>query len=178
VLEPDSRSRFSKYVTSDQGLLSLRPEAVQSVDVDTFMRHVAAGQRAEQLGDLELARIEYEHLTTGEFLTDDPYEEWTIPRRERVRRLFHSAQEKLARWRMDGGEHEVAVAHLQRILADDPAREDVHVLLMRCLSRSGRRREALAQYTVCRRALREELDFEPAPETQGVYDSLLSGQAI
>ncbi len=178
ALEPDSHSRFSKYVTSDQGLLSLRPEAVQSVDLDTFMRHVAAGQRAEQLGDLELARIEYEHLTTGEFLTDDPYEEWTIPRRERVRRLFHSAQEKLARWRMDGGEHEVAVAHLQRILADDPAREDVHVLLMRCLSRSGRRREALAQYTVCRRALREELDFEPAPETQGVYDSLLSGQAI
>ena len=46
---------------------------------------------------------------------------------------------------------------------------------MRLLARDGQRGAALAQYEICRRALREELDVAPGPETEQVMASIRDG---
>ena len=43
------------------------------------------------------------------------------------------------------------------------------------LWKEGRRDEAIRQFEVCRRILREELVVEPATETQTLYKAMLEG---
>ena len=68
----------------------------------------------------------------------------------------YSAAEIWPRW----------IAWLRRGLLADPLREDLHQVLIRALITLGRRPEALAQYDVCVRLLRDELAAEPLPETR------------
>ena len=50
--------------------------------------------------------------------------------------------------------------------------------MMVFLARSGQRHVALAQYDICQRVLREELDAEPADETVAVYEELKRGSIV
>jgi DNA-binding SARP family transcriptional activator len=61
------------------------------------------------------------------------------------------------------------------VLRQDPCREDVHRLIMRCQARFGRTSEALRQYERCRRALRETLGLEPSAPTQALARALREG---
>jgi hypothetical protein len=51
-------------------------------------------------------------------------------------------------------------------------------MLMVFLARSGQRHVALAQFEICRRFLREELECDPSAETVAVYDELKNGGMV
>ena len=85
---------------------------------------------------------------------------------------------RLATARMNARDWEGAAARIQKVIDEDPTHEDANALLMRCLARLGRRREALALYAACRRALREELQVEPMAEMKALYDRLSAGETI
>jgi LuxR family transcriptional regulator, maltose regulon positive regulatory protein len=181
VLDPGLADRRMGCIVATGGLVRLSPDRIDFIDVDRYMAHVDAALRAERQGDGPLAEREHEAaevLYCGDFLQDDPYEEWTIPRRDQMRSLHLVQLEKVAKARMEAGDHEYAIAHLKRVVAEDPAREDAHQLLMQCLSRAGRRSDALAQYSTCRRALKEELGVSPMEETRSLYDRLCAGDRI
>ena len=61
----------------------------------------------------------------------------------------------------------------QRILREDPFREDVHCHLMRAHAAQGNRVAVREQYETLRKLLRKELGVEPAAETQRIYKELL-----
>lgn len=61
-----------------------------------------------------------------------------------------------------------AVALIERMLAIDPLREDVHRRLMLAFAQSGRPAEALRHYASTRDLLRRELDVGPAAETEAL----------
>jgi DNA-binding SARP family transcriptional activator len=60
----------------------------------------------------------------------------------------------------------------QRILVDDPCREDAHRLVMRCYVRQGVRSLALRQYRLCETILRKEFDTVPEPATTHLFDQV------
>ena len=66
-------------------------------------------------------------------------------------------------------EYGQAIAVAQRMLLIDPANEHAHQHLMFCYVASGDRPAALRQYELCERALADELDAEPMPETIALY---------
>ena len=65
-----------------------------------------------------------------------------------------------------------AVEWYRRALDADELREDVHRRIMQCYSQSGQRSKALAQYTRCVETLRDQLNLEPAMETQQLYERI------
>ncbi len=69
-----------------------------------------------------------------------------------------------------------AEAFVRRQLALEPWREEAHRDLMRLLAALGQRSAALAQYEVCRRVLRQELDAEPDRATVSLYEQLRDGR--
>jgi DNA-binding SARP family transcriptional activator len=66
-----------------------------------------------------------------------------------------------------------AISELRRLSAARPLREQLHVLLMLALHRSGRRAEALAAYKAAREVLIKELGSEPAAELQQLHQQIL-----
>jgi tetratricopeptide (TPR) repeat protein len=66
------------------------------------------------------------------------------------------------------------VGDLRRLVAEHPAQERLHGLLMRALYREGRPADALAAYAAARRYLRDELGMEPSEPLRGIQQRVLA----
>ncbi len=151
------------------------------VDVEVFEEQLKAAH--QHLASAELARAEeaFEAATwlyQGEFLADDPYEEWAIVTREHLRLCYLDALDRLGALRLDIGDYTGCVAVCLKLLARDSCREDAHCRLMRCYSRQGQVQLALRQFHSCAAALRTELDVAPAPATTELFDCLRRREVI
>ncbi|MBM4429617.1 MAG: tetratricopeptide repeat protein, partial [Chloroflexi bacterium] len=114
-----------------------------------------------------------EGFTVGDSVA---FEEWLVLRRDELLTQVNSALQRLAEAHECAGDLARAVACLRRQLQLAPWQEEAHRELMRLLALSDQRSAALAQYEVCKRALREELDVEPDAETTALAAHIREGQ--
>lgn len=98
---------------------------------------------------------------------------WLVGERERLHARWRDALSTRAGAAEAAGHHDVAVAALERLLADDPLQEHHHRWLMRVLAAGGRREAALQQFEQCRRLLADELGLQPMPETLALARALV-----
>jgi DNA-binding SARP family transcriptional activator len=153
----------------------LNPELTIWLDVTEFEHHVDNGRQHERDGIFATAVASYEQaasLYQGDFLADDPYEDWPMLRREQLRLAYLDMLERLGQIYFSQGQYGACAALCQRILARDNCREDAHCRLMRCYSRQGQPHLALRQYQACVKALNDELGVEPLPATVRLADEI------
>lgn len=121
-------------------------------------------------------------LYAGDFLagfhvTSAPqFELWAALERARLHDAMAHTLLALIDWHTKAGDSVSALDLANRLLSLDPASEAGHRLKMDLLARMGRRSAALAQFEICTRALREDLDVSPAPETTALYELILAGK--
>jgi len=142
------------------------------LDVDAFDGRVESGRRFEDLGDVDQAIRDYEFaggLYRGEFMAEDPYEDWAALIRERLRLAHLDVFGRLSNLYFEAGHYTACASLCQRIIEKDPCREDAHRRLMRCYSRQGQPHLALMQYRACARALADELGVETDPSTAELH---------
>jgi predicted ATPase/DNA-binding SARP family transcriptional activator len=166
--------------------LRFRPEGA-AVDVARFEELVAActghahADAARCPACLERLRAAAA-LYRGEFLQvlsleqSQPFEEWTLFRREQLHQAALEALHTLARGHEARGEFEAMRRCAVRQLALDPYREEAHRQAIGALASAGQHREALAQYAACRRVLAAELGVEPATETEALAERIRTGR--
>jgi DNA-binding SARP family transcriptional activator len=151
------------------------------VDVEVFEEQLKAAHQHLASAELTKAEEAFEAATwlyQGEFLADDPYEEWAIVTREHLRLCYLDALDRLGALRLNSGDYPGCIAVCLKLLARDSCREDAHCRLMRCYSRQGQVQLALRQYHSCAAALRTELDVAPASATTELFDCLRRREVI
>ncbi len=165
-------------VGSHDDLVSLDPSDFVWVDAEHLDRRA---QRAAQLtaegrsGEALEAYRDAGSLYAGEFLEDEPYVDWCLFERERLKEVYLNILRQTASLLVDVGEVEEAIECHRKALQVDRGREEVHRLLIGLLWKAGRRDEAIRQYERCRRVLWEELEAEPAPETEAARLAMREG---
>jgi DNA-binding SARP family transcriptional activator len=142
--------------------LQWRPGAPLWLDVEHFEQALAAG------------RLEEAVETYAGDLLEGHYDEWLVGERERLAALHLDALEELARTYQRDRRWPEAIRCAERLVADDPLREESHRLLMRLCRASGDRARAVRAYHACAAALERELGIEPSPETHVLYESLVA----
>lgn len=145
------------------------------LDVDEFDSRIQSGRRLEAAGHIEQAARDYEYvegLYRGEFMADDPYEDWAALTRERLRLAYLEALGRLSHLYFDVGQYTACANLCQRMIEKDPCREDAHRRLMRCYSRQSQPHLALIQYRSCVRALSDELGVSVEPATARLHDQI------
>jgi DNA-binding SARP family transcriptional activator len=151
-----------------------------SVDAEDFERAAARGRAADAAGDTEAA---LRHLTAadtlygGDFLADEPYAEWAIARRERLREDHIDVLSRLGRLHEDAARLEIAVRYSKRILQIDPYLEPSYRNLMRQLKDLGDHAGVVRAYLRCEQAMRDGFDSEVTSETRGLARRLLGTSA-
>jgi DNA-binding SARP family transcriptional activator len=151
------------------------------VDVEDFEEQLKAAHQYFASAEPEKAKAAFEAATwlyQGEFLADDPYEEWAIVMREHLRLCYLEALDRLGALRLNSDDYAGCVAACLKLLSYDNCREDAHCRLMRCYSRQGQVQLALRQYHSCVAALRTELNVAPAPATTELFDRLRRREVI
>jgi DNA-binding SARP family transcriptional activator len=136
--------------------VALFPSAEVTVDVDEFEQ---LATRALDVNDREAVEPALERYG-GVLLPADPYEEWTVARREHARRRHMELLRRARRW--------------EALLVEDAADEEAHLALMRASLEAGDRRAALRQYERMDRALRDELGMTPSAAATRLRDEIVA----
>ena len=162
VLDPDRRHPSDRFVMADKHVVAL---ADLPVDVEEFLAATAAGldrfargERAEALPLLAAAETAF----TGDFLEDDPYEDWAVSLREEARAAYLAVARTLARAAAEAAEHDQAVRYHLRVLERDAYDEEAHLGLVATLAAAGRHGEARRRYRIYGEQM-GELGVEAAP---------------
>lgn len=139
---------------------------VEDVQVDL---HVAVA-RAQELIDNRHPRSELPETLRllRQDLLCDWSEDWITIEQERFRQLRLHGLEALSELLTRSGRHAQAVDVGLEAMACDPLRESAHRLLMSAYLAEGNRKEAINQFHLCARLLRDELGLNPSAEMTGL----------
>jgi len=151
----------------------LNVEAGIAVDITAFEVLARQGNQAWQTGQWSAASHCYRDgvkLYRGDLhaCTDDS----AIVERERLRNSYLVMLARLADVARRGNDYSSALEYASLVLMYDAGREDAHRTLMSCYAALGQRVQAMRQYLLCVRLLRETFDAVPEPATRALYDRL------
>ncbi len=151
--------------------------APQDTDAQLFETMVRDGRRTFSSGDAEgAARAlgEALELWHGKPLADVPATALVEAEADRLAALRLDAVELRITAELACGGYAQAVPELRRLLADNPLREALWLLLMQALDGAGRHAEALEVYGQARAAIADELGVDPGPELRQFHARLLA----
>lgn len=155
------------WVIADAETVRWNPQAPARLDVAEFER--LAG-RAE-------THAEAVELYKGDLL-ETLYDEWLFPERDRLRNLYVAVLGELLLQCRGARDYGRAAIYAQRILANDPWREDTVRQLMAVRYESGDRAGSLDVYRQFEHRLREEMSVEPMPETIALRDIVFRNEPV
>ena len=170
TLEPDLPCRMpSAYLSSNDGRYALTLGKDGFFDVAEFARNFYIATELDHAGDGAGAASAYRtaiNLYRGDFLEDEPYAEWALRRRERLRERFARALIRVCEFQLANGDVAEATDLAVRTLETDPAHEPAYRLIIACYARSGQWGRAKVLYERYCAAMREyDLPTPPSLRT-------------
>jgi DNA-binding SARP family transcriptional activator len=169
------RSTLWRVQTRAQGLLDSRDRRLKlepSVRVDLRVaervarRILASSTAHEPPPDL--------NLFASDLLPDWYHDDWVLLERERFRQLRLRALDTLCERHTRAGRLTEALEAGLLSLTGEPLRESAHRALVRVHLADGNAIEALRQYRLCQRLLREQLGIEPTQQMRDLIETLSS----
>ena len=113
-------------------------------------------------------------LFRGEPLAEFRYEAFASKEAARLEALRLAVLEEQIESELRRGRHEDVVPELERLIAENPFREDLRAQLMLALYRAGRQADALRAYQEARSVLVDELGVEPSAALQRLERQILN----
>ncbi|MBO9541611.1 hypothetical protein J7643_13570 [bacterium] len=175
ALEPERASGQAPRFIRREGLsYGLMTGADVWLDVAECERLLEAARATEAMGeDPSACYREALELYEGDFLQDFVhYDAWCEQERERLKDRYNEAALRLSRLLAERGDDAGSAHWCQRLLEKDRSVEEAYRLLMRAYYRQGDRAMALRTYDRCVAALAEELDVDPMPETEELFERI------
>lgn len=144
-----------------------------AVDITAFEAFARQGDRHWHAGAWPTAGSCYREaisLYRGDLraCTDDS----AVVERERLRASYLVMLGRLADIARRDHDYSSALEYASLVLKYDAGREDAHRTLMYCYAALDQRVQAMRQYLLCERLLRETFDAVPEPATRELYDRL------
>jgi DNA-binding SARP family transcriptional activator len=162
-------------------LWRVRREGAELVEADATQVRLGATVDVDVRRAIELSRgaidrpeaaARYLRENIAGELLPDWYEEWVDTERERLHQLRLHALEAAAERLMGVGEFGHAVDAGLAAIGSDPLRESAHRVLIKIYVAEGNRTEALRQYGLYRRRLKQEVGLEPSRQMEELVADL------
>ncbi|MCA9961011.1 MAG: tetratricopeptide repeat protein [Anaerolineales bacterium] len=155
---------------ADREWVTFAPQISVQLDVTCFEKclHDAA-TAADPVAGWETAVSLYQ----GELFTG-LYADWCLVERERLARLWLHTLGQLMEHHLQQHNYTAVAAIGERILQEDPLREEVHRALIHCYEQMGDYAQAIKQFHICSDLLMSELGVLPLPETIILYSNIIA----
>jgi DNA-binding SARP family transcriptional activator len=173
ILEPE-RNGKSSYIESIRGKYRFVFHPHFWYDAKSFEDLIIKARNSKRHEAISLYKDALS-LYRGDFMEEDPYEDWLTRRREYYRDLRMSALSSLSRLLIEEGVYDEINQLLSPVLSDDPLQEELQRLSMEASMLSGKYNEAVMVYLKFAKILDEELGLDPEPETTQLYIRALKG---
>lgn len=141
-------------------------------DAESFQREIMQAEETTGLSQkLDHYQAGLRHYR-GTYLPEIQ-ETWVVAERERLHRIYMESLLKVAEIYRALKQYDNALTYCKRALKEDTCLEAAHRLAMMIHNDLGNRAALARQYEDCRKALLEEIDAEPSPQTQELYEMLM-----
>ncbi|SDG06402.1 ATP-, maltotriose-and DNA-dependent transcriptional regulator MalT [Lentzea fradiae] len=153
VLSVPGLPEDAEPLVADRDTVSLDLSLIH-LDVAVFLDSAHLALVAHRRGDQAAASLltAADELYVGEFLAEQPYEQWAVQAREEVQGRYTAVLRALVQLVRDPDQQ---VGYLIRMLELDPYDESAHVRLVKALRAAGRHGEARRRYQVYLEQMRE-----------------------
>ncbi|MBC8496876.1 MAG: hypothetical protein H8D37_04370 [Chloroflexi bacterium] len=179
VLEPDREpGSESAYIVRQGATYALRPDADIWLDAAQFSSTIRQAERLltdDLLQTMQLMQDALE-LYQGEFLPDACYESWAAAEREHLSVLYLRTADQYCELSLKHNNIEDTIDLCQQILSYDNCWERAYRHLMLAYDQLGDHGQVARTYQRCLETLNDELDVQPAPETEELYQRLTLNQ--
>jgi len=175
MLAPPGGGDAPAYIIFRDDAYFFNPLATVDTDVDRFLEHIRQGQALDRAARPAEAIAPYEAaaaLYRDDYLSDNLYDEWTIPTRTHLRETYLGMLAHLCEAYLQAGRTDDCFQAARQMLAKDTYREDAHRYIMRCLHAGGQRAQALLQYQLCEEVLGADLGTTPTAPTVALYEQI------
>jgi ATP/maltotriose-dependent transcriptional regulator MalT/DNA-binding SARP family transcriptional activator len=166
ILDPDRLHDTDYFVAADRTSVGLETERLE-IDVLSFLEIAESGLSllSEKKDDEAWRKLAGAEATYGgDFLEEDPYEDWAIPLREEARATYVRVLRALSEVAAAQDAYDAVLRYQLRILEQDPYDERSHLILVQTMSLAGRHGEARRHYrTYCSRMAEIDVEAEPFP---------------
>jgi ATP/maltotriose-dependent transcriptional regulator MalT/DNA-binding SARP family transcriptional activator len=161
VLQPHPAGEDLLVTTS--GSVALNRTQV-SIDVEEFLAQATAALNADRAGapDATARLLAAVAIHTGDFLEDDPYQDWALGLAAEVQATYIALLRALAARMRQAGNTDALVLYSLRLLEQDCYDEDAHLSLVSALLDAGRLGQARHHYQNYVRRM-EEIGVRPSP---------------
>lgn len=170
----------------DRKTLAFNPAYPHQVDV-LELESALNGLKAAQTTSATLPKAVAEAATEaldlykGEFLAHFyitnalQFEAWRRDRQSALERKMQLSLNQLIQHAFAVKAYQQGEHYARRMLQLEPADESTHRQVMELLARQGRRDEALRQYRICCKAVADDLEIGPSPETTELFERIRMG---
>jgi ATP/maltotriose-dependent transcriptional regulator MalT/DNA-binding SARP family transcriptional activator len=161
VLQPEPAGEGPMVTTG--GAVSLNPAQVR-VDVEDFLTQATAALEADRAKEPDATARLADAVTahTGDFLEDDPYQDWAVTLAEEVRATHIALLRALAARLRVALDTDAVVRYTLRLLEQDCYDEEAHLNLVGVLLGAGHLGQARRHYENYVRRMKE-IDVRPRP---------------
>ncbi|HEY3997835.1 MAG TPA: BTAD domain-containing putative transcriptional regulator, partial [Candidatus Xenobia bacterium] len=177
------RRAFEPYLSTGEKVIEARkhfyrinPKLAFTVDVGQFDRLWESANQLQKKGNTDEAVTTFERAETlyqGSFL-DGCYDDWAIAVRDEYERRYQSILSMLLNHFVTLKRYHVVQDYAQRLLSVDPCSQEAHLYLMQSHVALNRPEQAVRQYDVCCKVLKDELNLSPSAELSNLYLKLRS----
>jgi len=178
LLEPKGIPRGTYLFTTTRGDIGFNRDSPYWLDVEIFLQQVTPilNRFGHEGGDTDASACRAAiSLYTGDFL-EGFYDNWAIHQREQLRIIYLDALVWLVHYYKKQAEYEKSLDYARKVLEMDPLHEEIHRETMRLYNSMGLRVQALQQFEICQKSLKQELGIRPMEETLQLYRLILAGK--
>lgn len=162
----------TKYITVEVGDYRL-DVARFDIDVEQFEEYVRSAEQTT--GDEAVVWYEKAVALYGGSYLDNLYFDWLLVERQRLEGRILAILDTLHQTYAQNRSFECALKTARSLLQINPLAEEVHCAAMQYLYALGDRKGVVDQYQHLVDLLQEELNIEPMPSSQRLYQILLEG---
>jgi DNA-binding SARP family transcriptional activator len=167
ALEPNRpKGENPFFIVRNENLYKINPQAKIWWDVAFF----------EDLADKpDMTSLEEAFsLYKGEFLAENLYDEWTINKRDQIKKSVILVIEKLAEISLTDCEYDQTIKFCEELLRIDPTWEGAYRNLMLVYAKKENQAQITMIYQKMKKILAEELGVSPSVVSEKLYESLVS----
>ncbi len=175
TLEPDAARGESSYLVASGDSLRLELGNGGSVDFRLFEDALAeaAAHKNSRKHDLFLDRmLEAERLYDGDFLAEDPYEDWCRPARDGLSEQYMKLLIEISGEFLRKGDPQAALGYCEKGVKRNPGSESLCRTQMEIFGRLGDRAGVERSFRCCRDYLQDNFQVEPSRDTLELYNRL------
>ena len=179
VLEPSiTKGVKSSYIKRSGASYRVDIGKDGQIDIELFK---SAVKRAQGLKDSHESLRLYkkaESLYKGDFLQEDPYDQWCGDEREKYRQHYLFAVKKIIDYHERNQDYTTCISYAERYLKAEPFSETTLRDLMKYYALSGNKPMIIRIYERFKSSIQQELDCDPSHETETLYAQLVAVGSI